>query len=58
MAVLGVGDSFDEILGVAIDDELSMGWLFAIVKGTGVLRFQLRDMENGMNVNLWWDNKG
>ena len=42
---------FDEVLGVAVDDEQRRGRLFAILEGIGGLGLELGHMEDGVNLN-------
>ena len=51
VVVLRVDDAFDEVLGVAIDDERRRGRLFAILEGIGGLGLELGHMEHGVNLN-------
>jgi hypothetical protein len=47
--VLGVDDPFDQVLGLAVDNQGRRRRLFSILERIGVFGLQLGDMEHGMN---------
>ena len=55
--VLGVQDLFDEVFWGTINNKQRGRWLVVIFKGVGVIRLQLGDMEDWVDVDFW-EGKG
>lgn len=56
--VFRVDDPLDQVLGLAVDNERWRRRLFAVLEGVGVLRFKLRNVEDGVDANCSREAKG
>ena len=55
--VLQIDDLFDEVFRFAFNEDGWRRWLLSVLESIGVLRFQLRDVEDRVNTNGGWESK-
>ena len=57
MVVLRIYNPLDEVLRISIDDKWRRWWLIVILKGNGVLGFELRYVKDGMDAYRRWETQ-
>ena len=55
--VLRIDDLLNEVFRFAFNEDGWRRWLLSVLESVGVLRFQLRDMEDRVNTNGSWESK-